>query len=67
MDLEQYGLTPAIITKSDGTSIYLTRDLASAIYRKKTYDFSKSIYVVASQQDLHFKQLFKVLELMGYE
>ena len=67
VDLEPYGLTPAIITKSDGTSIYLTRDLASAIYRKKTYDFDKSIYVVASQQDLHFKQLFKVLELMGYE
>ena len=67
VDLEPFGLTPAIITKSDGTSIYLTRDLASAIYRKNTYDFSKSIYVVASQQDLHFKQLFKVLELMGYE
>ncbi|MBQ9825706.1 MAG: arginine--tRNA ligase [Firmicutes bacterium] len=67
VDLEPYGLTPAIITKSDGTSIYLTRDLASAKYRKKTYDFDKSIYVVASQQDLHFKQLFKVLELMGYE
>ena len=67
VDLEKYGLTPAIVTKSDGTSIYLTRDLAAAIYRKKTYDFSKCIYVVASQQDLHFKQLFKVLELMGYE
>ena len=67
VDLEEYGLTPAIVTKSDGTSIYLTRDLASAIYRKKTYDFYKSIYVVASQQDLHFKQLFKVLELMGYD
>ncbi|MBQ9890152.1 MAG: arginine--tRNA ligase [Firmicutes bacterium] len=66
VDLEPYGLTPAIITKSDGTSIYLTRDLAAAIYRKKTYDFNKCIYVVASQQDLHFKQLFKVLELMGY-
>jgi len=67
VDLEKYGLTPAIVTKSDGTSIYLTRDLAAAIYRKKTYDFDKCIYVVASQQDLHFKQLFKVLELMGYE
>ena len=66
VDLEPYGLTPAIITKSDGTSIYLTRDLAAAIYRKKTYDFTKCIYVVATQQDLHFKQLFKVLELMGY-
>ncbi len=67
VDLEEYGLTPAIVTKSDGTSIYLTRDLAAALYRKKTYDFYKCIYVVASQQDLHFKQLFKVLELMGYE
>ena len=67
VDLEKYGLTPAIITKSDGTSIYLTRDLAAAKYRKQTYDFEKCIYVVASQQDLHFKQLFKVLELMGYE
>ncbi len=66
VDLEAYGMPPAIITKSDGTTIYLTRDLAAAFYRKKTYDFYKSIYVVASQQDLHFKQLFKVIELMGY-
>ena len=66
VDLEEYGMPPAIITKSDGTTIYLTRDLAAAFYRKKTYDFDKSIYVVASQQDLHFKQLFKVIELMGY-
>lgn len=66
VDLEKYGMPPAIITKSDGTSIYLTRDLAAAFYRKKTYDFSKCIYVVASQQDLHFQQLFKVIELMGY-
>ena len=66
VDLEQYNMPPAIITKSDGTSIYLTRDLAAAFYRKKTYDFSKCIYVVASQQDLHFQQLFKVIELMGY-
>ncbi|MBR0416605.1 MAG: arginine--tRNA ligase [Firmicutes bacterium] len=67
VDLEKYGMPPAIITKSDGTSIYLTRDLAAAFYRKKTYDFDKCIYVVASQQDLHFQQLFKVIELMGYE
>ncbi len=66
VDLEEYDMPPAIITKSDGTSIYLTRDIAAALYRKKTYDFDKSIYVVASQQDLHFKQLFKVIELMGY-
>ena len=67
VELEPYGISaPAIITKSDGTSIYLTRDLAAALYRKNTYDFDKCIYVVASQQDLHFQQLFKVLELMGY-
>ncbi len=66
VDLEEYGMPPAIITKSDGTSIYLTRDIAAALYRKKTYDFNKCIYVVASQQDLHFQQLFKVIELMGY-
>ena len=66
VDLEEYNMPPAIITKSDGTSIYLTRDLAAAFYRKSTYDFDKSIYVVASQQDLHFQQLFKVIELMGY-
>ena len=66
VDLEEYDMPPAIITKSDGTSIYLTRDLAAAFYRKKTYDFNKCIYVVASQQDLHFQQLFKVIELMGY-
>ena len=67
VDLEEYGMPPAIITKSDGTSIYLTRDIAAALYRKKTYDFNKCIYVVASQQDLHFQQLFKVIELMGYD
>lgn len=67
VNLEQYGMTPALITKSDGSSLYITRDLAAAIYRKKTYDFKKCIYVVASQQNLHFQQWFKVLELMGYD
>ncbi len=67
VDLEAYGLAPALITKSDGSTLYITRDLAAAKYRKATYDFSKSIYVVASQQNLHFQQLFKVLELMGYD
>lgn len=67
VDLEEYGLTPALITKSDGSSLYITRDLAAAMYRKKTYDFAKCIYVVASQQNLHFQQWFKVLELMGYD
>jgi len=67
VDLEPYGLTPAVIRKSDGTSLYITRDIAALLYRKRTYDFYKCLYVVASQQDLHFKQLFKVVELMGYD
>ena len=65
VDLEEYGMPPCIILKSDGTSLYATRDMAAAIYRKKTYDFYKCLYVVAYQQNLHFKQFFKVLELMG--
>ncbi|HIU33563.1 MAG TPA: arginine--tRNA ligase [Candidatus Pullichristensenella excrementigallinarum] len=67
VDLEPYGMPPALILRSDGASLYITRDLAAAKYRKDTYNFDKSLYVVAYQQDLHFKQLFKVLELMGYE
>lgn len=67
VDLEPYGMPPCLILRSDGASLYATRDLAAAIYRKKTYDFSKCLYVVAYQQNLHFKQFFKVLELMGYE
>ncbi len=67
VDLEEYGLGAALITKSDGSSLYATRDIATAIYRKNHYDFVKNIYVVASQQNLHFKQWKKVLELMGYE
>lgn len=57
VDLEPYGLTPAPILKSDGSTLYITRDLACAKYRKDTYDFYKNIYVVASQQNLHFQQL----------
>ncbi|MBQ1384579.1 MAG: arginine--tRNA ligase, partial [Firmicutes bacterium] len=67
VDLSQWNMSPALITKSDGTSLYITRDIAADIYRKKTYDFYKCIYVVASQQNLHFQQWFKVLDLMGYE
>ena len=67
VDLEPYDMTPAVILKSDGSSLYATRDIAAAIYRKNYYDFYKCIYVVASQQNLHFKQWRKVLELMGYE
>ena len=67
IDLEEYGMPPALIKKSDGSTLYTTRDIAAAIYRKETYDFYKNIYVVASQQNLHFQQWFKVVELMGYE
>ncbi|SMC26043.1 arginyl-tRNA synthetase [Clostridium acidisoli DSM 12555] len=65
--LEEYNMPPCIIKKSDGATIYATRDLAAAEYRKKTYDFYKSIYVVGSDQKLHFRQLFKTLELMNHE
>jgi len=65
--LDDYGLTPALIQKSDGSTLYITRDIAAAVYRKETYDFYKNIYVVASQQNLHFQQWIQVLELMGYE
>ena len=65
VDLSDYDMPPCIILRSDGASLYATRDLAAAFYRKKTYDFYKCLYVVAYQQDLHFKQIFKVLELMG--
>ncbi len=65
VDLEEYGMPPCLILKSDGSSLYATRDMAAAVYRKNTYDFYKCLYVVAYQQNLHFKQFFKVLELMG--
>lgn len=65
VDLDQFGLAPALVKKSDGSTLYITRDIAAALYRKDTYDFYKCLYVVASQQNLHFKQLFKVMELMG--
>ncbi len=67
VDLEAYGMPPCIILRSDGASLYATRDIAAALYRKKTYDFYKCLYVVAYQQNLHFKQFFKVIELMGKE
>ncbi len=65
VDLEKYDMPPCIILRSDGASLYATRDITAAIYRKNTYDFYKCLYVVAYQQNLHFKQIFKVLELMG--
>ena len=65
--LDDYDLPPALITKSDGSTLYITRDIAAAVYRKETYDFYKNIYVVASQQNLHFQQWIKVIELLGYD
>ncbi|MBU1129586.1 MAG: arginine--tRNA ligase [Nanoarchaeota archaeon] len=67
VDLEKYGLGVCIIQKSDGTSIYATRDIAAAISRHKNYKFSRMIYEVGQEQKLHFKQVFKVLELMNYK
>lgn len=65
--LEEYNMPPCIIKKADGATIYATRDLAAATYRKKTYDFYKNIYVVGTPQALHFKQVFTTLKLMGHE
>ncbi len=67
VNLEEYSMPPCLILKKDGATLYATRDLAAALYRKDTYNFDRSLYVVAYQQDLHFRQIFKVLELMGYE
>lgn len=67
VDLEEYGMPPALIKKKDGSTLYTTRDIAAALYRKNTYDFYKNIYVVGSQQNLHFKQWMKVVELMGHD
>lgn len=67
VDLSEYNLTPALIKKKDGSTLYITRDLAAVLYRKETYDFDKCIYVVASQQNLHFQQLFKIVSLMGFD
>ncbi len=65
--LDDYGMNPCLILKSDGSTIYATRDIAAAIYRKNTYDFDKCIYVTSAGQSLHFAQFFKVIGLMGYE
>ena len=67
VDLSAYDMPPCLILKSNGGTIYPTRDITAAIYRKNTYDFYKNLYVVAYQQNLHFRQVFKTLELMGYD
>lgn len=66
VDLEPYNMPPCLLRKKDDTTLYATRDIAAAEYRKKTYDFNRMIYVVGSEQKLHFNQFFKVLELMGH-
>lgn len=67
VDLEELNLPPALIKKSDGATLYVTRDLAAASYRKETYDFAKNIYVVGNEQSVHFKQLKAVLTKLGRE
>jgi arginyl-tRNA synthetase len=65
VDLDKYNLNPALIKKTDGATLYITRDLAAAVYRKRTYHFVQSLYVVGSEQTNHFKQLKAVLTEMG--
>lgn len=67
VDLKDYNMPPCLLVKSDGSSLYATRDIAAAIWRKNEYNFDKCLYVVAYQQNLHFKQFFKVLELAGLD
>lgn len=67
IDLEEYGMAPCIIQKSNGSTTYATRDLAAILYRARTYDFDKALYVTSYEQILHFKQVFKVAELLGLD
>ncbi len=67
VDLEASGMPPALVRKKDGSTLYITRDIAAAVYRKEHYDFHKNIYVVASQQNLHFQQLIEIVNLLGYD
>ncbi len=67
VDLEEYNMPPCLILKRDGSTLYPTRDIAAAVYRKQEYNFDKAIYVTSAGQSLHFAQCFKVVELMGYD
>ena len=67
VDLEEYNMPPCLILKRDGSTLYPTRDIAAAVYRKQTYNFDKAIYVTSAGQSLHFAQWFKVVELMQYD
>jgi len=66
VDLEAYKMPPCLILKRDGATLYATRDIAAALYRNDTFHFDKCLYVVAYQQDLHFRQWIKVVEMMDY-
>lgn len=67
IDLSEYDMPPCLITKSDGGSIYHSRDIAAILYRKENYGFDKCLYVTGVEQSLHFKQVFKAIEVMGYD
>lgn len=67
IDLEKYNMPPCLITKSDGGSIYHSRDIAAILYRKEQYNFSKCLYVTGLEQSLHFKQIFAAIDVMGYD
>ncbi len=67
VNLDKWNMPVCLILKRDGTTLYPTRDIAAAVYRKNTYNFDKAIYVTSAQQSLHFAQWFKVVELMGYD
>lgn len=67
VNLDEYNMPPCLITKKDGSSLYATRDIAAALYRKKTYHFSKCLYVTGLEQKLHFAQWFTVIGMMGYD
>lgn len=67
VSLDEFDMAPSLIKKSDGATLYMTRDLAAAMYRKREYDFAKSLYVVGAEQSLHFKQLKLVLKKMGHD
>lgn len=67
IDLEDKGMAPCIIEKTNGSSTYATRDLAAIMYRARTYDFDKAIYVTSYEQVLHFKQVFETAKLLGLD
>ena len=67
VDLEEYGMPPCLLRKADGATLYATRDIAALLFRAREYKFAQCLYVVGGEQSLHFQQLFKVIELMGFD